>query len=134
MPDSLIDKAIEIIQHTNDGDDLAPEHLKLVELAVNGYLNEKGVEAFQKLYENVEAGYVRPYFHGIEHLMLDHEGFVYWKGQHVEHYNIPWAYSDEGKAQALELAKRCQQIESEGREVNSRTAIWDWKENDERTR
>lgn len=130
MTESLIDKAIAIIQHTNDGDDLAPEHLKLVELAANGHLNEKGIEMFETLYENVRTGYQRPYFHGIEHLTLDHEGFVYWRGQHVEHYNTPWAYSDEGKAEAIELATRCLQLESEGREVNSRTAIWGWNDDE----
>jgi len=38
--------AIEILKATNDGDNLAPVDLKLVELAVNRYLNEAGEVAF----------------------------------------------------------------------------------------
>ena len=34
MSNSLIDNAIEILRATHDGNDLAPPHLKLVELAV----------------------------------------------------------------------------------------------------
>jgi len=52
--------AIEIITATNDGDDLAPHHLKLVENAVNGFLNEKGQQAFEDLLANVRNGYTIP--------------------------------------------------------------------------
>jgi hypothetical protein len=45
----LIEQALEILRATRDGDDLAPQHLKLVEMAVNGFLNDEGKEAFQAL-------------------------------------------------------------------------------------
>ena len=57
MNRSDCDRAIEILRNTRDGDDLDPIHLKLVELAVNGFLNERGVEAFHRLYEEVKRGY-----------------------------------------------------------------------------
>ena len=44
------EKAIEILQRTHDGDDLAPQHLKLVELAVNDMVTEVGQAAFEQLY------------------------------------------------------------------------------------
>jgi hypothetical protein len=74
--------ACEIIRATNDGDDLAPEHLKLVEMAVNGFLNEKGWQAFKDLHEQVKAGYKKPWAFGVENLTQDHEGYIYWKGKH----------------------------------------------------
>jgi len=49
--------AIEILKLTNDGDDLIPCHLKLLENAVNGFLDEKGLQSFKKLLETVRAGY-----------------------------------------------------------------------------
>ena len=63
-----IDDALEILRATRDGEDLAPEHLKLVEIAVNGWLSEAGEIAFAELLANVRGGYVRPWLHGVEHL------------------------------------------------------------------
>ena len=40
---TLIKKATDILERTNDGNDLSPTHLKLLELAVNNQLNEKGI-------------------------------------------------------------------------------------------
>jgi len=114
----LRDKAIYILQRTRDGEDLAPGHLKLIENAVNGFLTVEGEEDFQKLYEQVQEGYQKPYFHGIKNLTIDLQGYVYWKGQRVEHYNQPWAYSQEGYKAAQELAKRCRKLEAEGEKVS----------------
>lgn len=37
---NIYDKALEILKKTHDGDDLTPQHLWLVENAVNGFFNE----------------------------------------------------------------------------------------------
>ncbi len=58
MPD-LSERALAIIQATNDGNTLAPRDLKLVELAVNGFLKEDGERSFQKLYASA-ATQIRP--------------------------------------------------------------------------
>src|SRR2546426_8457368 len=123
MSKPIIEQAIEILQATRDGEDLAPEHLKLVEIAVNGWLNEAGEVAFAELYANVKSDYRRPCFHGIQHLTIDHQGYVYWKGEEVEHDNPGWAYSEEAKAQAQELAQRCMMLENQGKPVNTTNAI-----------
>lgn len=41
------EQAIELLQRTHDGDDLAPQHLRLVELAVNDLVTEVGQAAFE---------------------------------------------------------------------------------------
>lgn len=121
----VCDRAIAILKNTNDGDDLSPLHLSIVEYAVNGHLNERGMEVFNTIHADVMAGtYKKSWFHGIEHLTNDHEGYVYWKGQHVEHYSFS-DYEREEQA-ALELARRCRILEEEGQPVNSTTAIWKW--------
>jgi hypothetical protein len=115
------EKAIEILQKTDDGDKLSPIDLKLLEMAVNGWLNEAGEVAFDDLYGQVSGGnYSAPWFHGIEHLTIDHGGYVYWKGREVDHYTPSWAYSDEAKGHALELAERCRLLERIGVEVNTK--------------
>jgi ABC-type glycerol-3-phosphate transport system substrate-binding protein len=121
------EKAITILQKTNDGDDLDPMDLKLVELAVNDFLNDEGKQAFQKLFDDVNKGYVAPWFHGIENMRRDQVGYVYWKGKQVEHYDSPWAYTADGKKSAEELAARCRHLESIGVTVNPTTTVWQWE-------
>ena len=45
----ITDDVIEILRLTRDGDALAPHHLKLVENAVNGALNEHGIGVLDDL-------------------------------------------------------------------------------------
>lgn len=124
----LGDRALEIIQKTNDGDDLAPRDLKLVELAVNGFLNEAREQLFQKLYEDVVAGKYRwPWYKEIEHLTLDHVGYVRWKGQVVEHFESPYAYSDKSTEYAKEIGRRCTFLEDNRVKPTTRAIVW-WEE------
>lgn len=118
------DQAITILEKTEDGNRLTPEHLKLVETAVNGWLTEAGEVAFAELYASVESGVYQTqphWFHGIEHLTRDHEGYVYWKNRCVEHYS--YDDKDRENAAAARLAARCQALESKGLPVTGRTAI-----------
>jgi hypothetical protein len=122
-----VDKALVILQKTNDGDDLTPTHLKLLELAVNGQLNDRGLAEFDKLYQSVAAGeYVRPAYLGVEFMDRDQEGYVYFKGQQVEHYSSFWAYSLDAKASLKRLQQECLFLESKGLPVNHFMQC-DWK-------
>jgi len=119
--------ACDILQRTNDGDDLDPIHLKLIEDAVNGFLNEKGIEYFKEIHKSVISGqYKKPPFHGIENMTIDHIGYVHWKGVIVEHYTLSWAYSEEAHKSALELERRCKILESRGIIPDTNSAIWNW--------
>jgi hypothetical protein len=60
MSNPLIEPALEILRATRDGDDLAPQHLALLQAAVNGHLSKKGQAAFQELVESVRNGYTPP--------------------------------------------------------------------------
>jgi len=62
----ICDMGCEILRHTNDGNLLDPSHLKLLENAINGFLNEKGMEAFEKLHKDViDGNYMKPFLHDI---------------------------------------------------------------------
>jgi hypothetical protein len=121
------DMACEILHATHDGDDLAPEHLKLVENWVNGFLNEKGEEAFCRLHEMVKTGYKKPWLQGVEPFTIDHVGYVYWNGHQIEHFTFRYAYSPEAKANLIELGKRCEFLESKGLAVDCTNVIWHWE-------
>ena len=126
MSQSVCDKACEILRRTNDGDDLSPEHLWLLQEMVNGHLNELGEQEFEKLYQSALAGYQKPWFHGIENMTVDHEGYVRWKGKEVEHYDSPWRWTEEARVQAEELARRCRHLESIGVETTMGNTVWLW--------
>jgi hypothetical protein len=128
MTDNTCDKALAILQATSDGDRLSPLDLKLVESAVNGFLTEEGIKAFNQLHETVKAGkYKQLWLHGIENMTIDHVGYIYWKSIVVEHYEMPWAYSEEAKESAKELERRCKILESNGIPLSVTTAIWRWE-------
>jgi hypothetical protein len=129
MESSVCDKACEILEKTEDGDKLSPAHLYLLQEAVNGNVTELGRQAFENLHSQVIAGtYQPPWFHGVEHMTQDHEGYVYWKGKHVEHYHGSVCHSEEGKRELEELARRCRILESEGAEINVQSAVWNWED------
>lgn len=128
MSASLTDHAIEILQKTNDGEDLDPKHLKIVEYAVNGLLNQTGLHLFYDLLENVRGGYVRPWFHGVEHVTRNHQGYVLWKGVAIEHYSGAYAHSDEAAENIRELARRCAILEGKGVTPDTNSVVWRWSE------
>ncbi len=123
MLESHIEQSIEILRATRDGDDLFPSDLKLLELSVNGSLNEAGERAFRELLANVRADYEPRRFMGIEHLTRDHQRYVYWKGIRVEHFDHDFWRKDGWqkriKADAEQLARRCRWLEERGIDVVS---------------
>jgi hypothetical protein len=128
---STYEIAIEILKATKDGNELDPRDLKLLELAVNGFLSEQGEVAYYELYKRVQDGYTKPWLHGIEHLSITHDGYVNWKDAEVEHFDIPWAYGEKGKASAEELARCCRILDERGVTPTFSNAFVQWKESDD---
>ena len=120
MDADFCELACDILSATKDGDELAPPDLKLVELAVNGFLNEAGKAAFMELHRNAAKpeGYTVPWFLGIEHLTRDHDRYVYWKGVRIEHFDHDhWqqdGWRERMKADAEALAAHCLGLEALG--------------------
>lgn len=124
MPD-FIEPALEIIRATHDGDNLAPQHLSLVQAAVNGFLTLDGEKAFERLHAEVLAGTYRwPWYKGIENLLLDHVRYVCWKGHIVEHFELPYADGDESNAYAREIARRCAILDAHGITPTTHAVVW----------
>ena len=115
-----IDKAIEILSRTNDGDDLSLTHLTLMDYAANGFLNEKGLEKLDEIYQQVMAGeYKKPYLQGVEFMTNDHEGFIYFKDREVEHFSGFYMYSPAAKDYLIELQDKYLFMERNGLEDKS---------------
>jgi len=84
--------AILILQKTRDGDALTPGHLQLVECVVSSGLSgltDRGTQEWNRLIGLVHgpAGYSRDWLHDVENLTMDSQGWVYWRGQKVDHYS-----------------------------------------------
>lgn len=127
MQESIYDIARYILQNTKDGNNLAPEHLYLVQVAVNGGLSELGEVEFYKLYDSVKRGYAKPYLHGVPNVTKDHEGFVYWRSVRIEHYTFYGEDADKREREATqELAKRCLHLERIGVPVTFENAFSRW--------
>jgi hypothetical protein len=60
---------------------------------------------------------------GIPYLTKDSQGFVYWKGEQVEHYS--YQEGSKESAAAGRLADRCRQLEAIDFPVNSRTVLFE---------
>lgn len=87
----LHDQALDILRHTNDGDELDSHDLALLQNVVNSEgkcLTPTGVRYWSRLHERTGNGsYQKQPFCGVRGLHRDHVGYVYWKGVLVEHYS-----------------------------------------------
>jgi len=129
--------ACEILGSTNDGDDLSPNEMSLVQDAVNGFLNDYGYKTFEALHRLIMGGSFVPFqerfFRGVENITADGKGaggglWIYYKGNHIEHYDSRYAQTDEGLKELKELQRRCMILEGAGKEVNSGTVLWGWND------
>jgi hypothetical protein len=128
MPTDHSEAALDILNQTNDGNDLSLPDLQLLMLAVNGGLSPAGDAAFVDLTARVANTYTRPWFRGVEHITIDTKGFVYWKDIEVDHYCTHRMTDEQQQAQADELARRCRIVEGRGLTVTSTNVIWNWVE------
>lgn len=121
-----IDKALKIIQNTNDGDELSPNHLYIVQQVVNGLATEYELETFNKIHEDVVNGcYKKPWLCGIEHMTADHEGYIYYKGHRVEHYSFEGFKSRQKLIDELTwLQDKCIHAEKLRLPINTLIIIW----------
>lgn len=120
MSADICELACDILRATKDGEELAPPDLKLLEVAVNGLLNESGEAAFMELYRNATkpTGYTVPWFLGIQHMTRDHQRYIYWRGVRIEHYDHDvWrqeGWRERMKVSAEGLAAHCLALEAQG--------------------
>ncbi|HLO85484.1 MAG TPA: hypothetical protein VK203_10840 [Nostocaceae cyanobacterium] len=118
------DKCLAILEKTDDGNKLSPRHLKLIEMSVNQMVNETGLQELDRVYEMVISGNYCDWFHGIEGLTQDYNGYIYWKCSLIEHFS--YRDYDEEKQAAQKLAEICRSLENAVIPVN-RENVWNWE-------
>lgn len=64
--------------------------------------------------------------HGVKNISYDRQGYIYWKGQEVEHFNCPTASNMANPTKELE--RRCKILEARRVAVNASSVIWKWDE------
>ena len=58
-------------------------------------------------------------------LRIEYDGYVYWKGQQIEHFSGGALYdTDENITYAGRLIARCEQLERENQPINMTTVVW----------
>jgi hypothetical protein len=63
---------------------------------------------------------------GVEHVTIDHEGYVFWRGIQLEHYCTRRMTPERQQAATDELARRCRIAEGRGLTVSPTNVIWHW--------
>lgn len=114
----------ELLRLTNDGNLLAPKHMYLVQLVVNGHASEEGEREFYKILDEARAGKYdagKVWFYGIENLTKDQIGYVYWKGISFEHFS--YRNGREEHIAAIQYSQRCLTLNAKGIEANNET-VW----------
>lgn len=115
--ENLHDTCLNILEDTNDGEDLDPQDLALVELALNQQLDEPSLKLIEGLEKAVREGYKKPWFHGIENLTINTGGYVFWREAQIDHFTLTWAFTTAGEKSAKRLAEQCRVIEAAGQRV-----------------
>lgn len=100
----------EILAGTSDGSQLSPQHLTLIQSAVNGFSSKEELEDLKQIHQLVKAGKYTNWFHNIKHLTLDHNGFIHWKEKVVAQHTFET--SEDEKTAVKEIQSRCLHIES----------------------
>ena len=114
MAETQVRLAIDILRASNDGNDLDPVALHLVEVAANGRLNEKGVQLLTTMCEKLRQGTWRPFWlHGIPQLSAKADGTVLWRMRHPV-ATLPNPLDPEHSGYLLTLAERCRHLEALG--------------------
>jgi|APSaa5957512535_1039671.scaffolds.fasta_scaffold00325_80 hypothetical protein len=115
---SIGDQVTEILHNTNDGDDLSPSHLHLLQIAMNGGISEAGEVELQKVYKEVKDGNYEPdAFYGIKGMSQDHEGYILWHGKQIEHYSFDDPHEEKESAEILHA--NILDLEKQNKEITS---------------
>jgi len=119
----ILETCLEILEATQDGEDLSPHHLQLVERGANHWLDEVERAELRQLADDVRLGYEKPWLHNIEYLTIDNDGVVSWKGEPVDHYSLNWAFSSAASEVSQRLAESCLELEKSGKPVTGRAVV-----------
>lgn len=124
---SIADMAVSILKATLDGSKLRPSHLYLLQCAVNDDLSSTGKEAFKTLHEKTTESidvYLEWAWKDLYPVSYDEEGYIYWRGEHIEHYTEP---EKQLRKNLTMIRSRCEHLEALSVPVSCVTVVFWWE-------
>jgi hypothetical protein len=61
-------------------------------------------------------------------MTLDEDGYMSWKGQHIEYFDPEFAQTNAAKGKVRILAARCRHLESIRKDVNKFNVVLNWQD------
>lgn len=120
------EKAQAILQATENGGKLAPQHFRLVELADHGVpLSPYQQEELDGIYKMLPE-YVPPFIHGVEHMTIDREGTIYYKGVAVDYGALAWTETLCGRANVVRVQDQCRFLEAQSLRPTAQEIFSNW--------
>ena len=108
-------KCLAILEQDPDGESLAPGHVGFVVYAMQNSLDAAQQKTLDELYRQViNETYVLPWHLGVEHMTMDSDGTMFFKGRVVEYYNRNLAFTLGARADLVRLQQTCLFLEARG--------------------
>lgn len=127
---SNYEKAQAILQATGAGDKLAPQHYHLAELADHGVpLGPHQQAELDGIYAKLPE-YAPPFLHGVEHMTIDREGTLYYKGVAVDYGALAWTATLGGRADVVRVQDQCRFLEAQGIQPTTQEILLNWGAHD----
>ena len=120
------EKAQAVLQATKNGGKLAAQHHRLVELADHGVpLSPYQQKELDGIYVKLPE-YTPPFVHGVEHMTIDQEGVLYYKGVAVDYGALAWTTTLGGRADVLRVQDQCRYLEAQGIRPTVQEIFFNW--------
>lgn len=116
----IIHMALEILQHSDEGKNLDPVHLTMVEFACNCALDQRRISSLYDLHRAVviNKDYKTTCFAEREHVTIDWSGRVYYKSQLIDQFLLDRFAHEDAKVLMKRIEQTCLQMEKDHITVN----------------
>lgn len=119
------EKCLAILEKDPDGTQLAPGHVGFVVYAMQNELDSGQKKQLDDLYRQVTGGtYQKPWHLGVEHMTVDGDGIVYFKGQVAEYYNRNLMNMLNMRSDLVNLQQACLFLEEKGGPITASSSLF----------
>lgn len=118
------EKCLAILEKDPDGTQMAPGHVGFVVYAMQNELDGGQKQQLDELYRQVIGGtYHKPWHLGVEHMTIDGDGIVYFKGQVAEYYNRNLMNMLNMRSDLVQLQQECLFLEAKGIPITASSSL-----------
>lgn len=114
-------KIAEIKRYTNKGNTLVNPHRYAIDCINNGWEDEFNLAMLNQAYKQIKEGTyekLKNCHFGVEHMTMDGDGFIYYKGQHIEHFAYESSEWFKEWKVTLTAARICKLLEEKNIPIN----------------